>query len=111
MPPARNAPETACGVGTETCVNGKWVGCNAPKPEPEANPPLDEILGTMNAVHEQALREIDQYTDEQLGEELPEPYSVEPTKLGSIYFASSHEMIHAGQIGLLRRLIGKPPVR
>ena len=75
------------------------------------NPPLEEILGTMNAVHEQALREIDQYTDEQLGEELPEPYSVEPTKLGSIYFASSHEMIHAGQIGLLRRLIGKPPVR
>ena len=82
-----------------------------PDPDPEANPPLEEILGTMNAVHEQALLAIDGYSDELLAEELPEPYSAEPTKLGSLLFCSAHEMLHAGQIGLIRRLLGKPAVR
>jgi hypothetical protein len=42
---------------------------------------------------------------------VPEPYVVFPNKLGSLYFCASHEMLHAGQIGLLRRLLGKEPIR
>ncbi|MCA9519618.1 MAG: hypothetical protein KC609_01535 [Myxococcales bacterium] len=33
--------ETACGVGVETCVNGKWEACNAPKPDPEVCDGID----------------------------------------------------------------------
>jgi hypothetical protein len=31
--------------------------------------------------------------------------------MGSVFVCSAHEMLHAGQIGLLRRLLGKPPLR
>jgi hypothetical protein len=34
-----------------------------------------------------------------------------PNKLGALLMASHHEFLHAGQIGLLRRLLGKVPVR
>jgi hypothetical protein len=33
------------------------------------------------------------------------------TKLGAVDYASSHDMVHNGQIGLLRRLMGKPALR
>jgi MYXO-CTERM domain-containing protein len=32
---------TACGVGSETCSNGTWVGCTAPLPQPEVCDGLD----------------------------------------------------------------------
>lgn len=84
---------------------------SVPKPDSADNPPLAEILDVMDAVYQQLLKEIDQYTEEQLGEELPEPFAVESTKLGSLYFTPMHELVHAGQIGLIRRLLGKDPVR
>jgi uncharacterized damage-inducible protein DinB len=31
------------------------------------------------------------------------------TKLEALFWCSQHELIHAGQIALLRRLIGKEP--
>jgi hypothetical protein len=31
--------------------------------------------------------------------------------LDALLFSSKHEMLHAGQIGLLRRLFGKQPLR
>jgi len=39
------------------------------------------------------------------------PYAVHANKLGGLIFCSHHEMLHAGQIGLLRRLLGKQPLR
>jgi hypothetical protein len=39
------------------------------------------------------------------------PFAGFPTKFGSLLFCSHHEMLHAGQIGLLRRLTGKLPIR
>ena len=74
-------------------------------------PPIDEIRGVFDRVHEQALTELADYHDDQLNEELPEPHAVFNTKLGSVFFCSAHEMLHAGQIGLLRRLLGKEPLR
>ena len=75
-------------------------------------PAIEEILAVFHAVHEQALAELSTYTsDDQFAETLPAPYAVYPNKLGSILFCSCHEMLHAGQIGMIRRLLGKPPVR
>ena len=39
------------------------------------------------------------------------PYAVHANKLGCLLFCSHHEMLHAGQLGLLRRLLGKEPIR
>jgi hypothetical protein len=55
--------------------------------------------------------EAPSFTPEQLKEPVDMPYAVEATKLGSLLFCSHHEMLHAGQLGLLRRLLGKQPVR
>jgi len=73
-------------------------------------PPAD-IRATFDRVHAQVLQEAPSFTAEQLKEPVEAPFTVEATKLGSLYFCSHHEMIHAGQIGLLRRLCGKQPVR
>ena len=51
------------------------------------------------------------YQESDLSESLPEPTAVFDTKLGSLLFCSAHEMMHAGQIGLLRRSLGMSPLR
>lgn len=74
-------------------------------------PPIDEIRETLARVHEASLGELQGHTDDSLSESLPAPTAVYDTKLGSIIFCSMHEMLHAGQIGIIRRLLGKEPVR
>jgi hypothetical protein len=82
-----------------------------PSSDPAAYPPPAEILHVFQQVHQRALEELSVYTDEVLDVTLPEPHAVFDTKLGSVFFCASHEMLHAGQIGLIRRLIGKTPLR
>jgi uncharacterized damage-inducible protein DinB len=76
----------------------------------EHNPPLAEIQRVFDAVHRQSLAELAERTDEEL--DVPvDPHPAFKTKLEAVEFASQHELVHAGQIGLLRRLMGKPPLR
>jgi len=82
-----------------------------PGSDPAEYPEPAEIKRVAAAVHERALAELDGYTEEELDVKLPEPHAVFDTKLGSIIFCSAHEMLHAGQIGLIRRLLGKEPLR
>jgi hypothetical protein len=83
--------------------------------QPETDPtrflPPADIRAIFDRVHAQFLKEAPSFTADQLKESVEAPYAVEPTKLGSLYFCSHHEMLHAGQIGLVRRLLGKEPVR
>jgi hypothetical protein len=74
-------------------------------------PSAAEIRGTFDRVHAQVLKEAPAFAAEQLKEPVDMPYAVEATKLGSLLFCSHHEMLHAGQLGLLRRLLGKVPLR
>lgn len=82
-----------------------------PEPDPAKNPSAAEIRRVFDRIHERAMEELSTYDDEQLAETIDEPYAVYNTKLGGILFCASHEMLHAGQIGLLRRLLGLPPIR
>ncbi|MEQ8791636.1 MAG: DinB family protein [Pirellulaceae bacterium] len=84
---------------------------STPDPNPENNTPPDEILATLERVHRQALAEMAEIPDAQLAEPVDMPYAGYPTKLGALLFCSHHEFLHAGQIGLLRRLLGKSPLR
>ena len=74
-------------------------------------PPASEIRDTLGRVHEASMKELAKQTDESLSEKLPEPHAVFDTKLGSVFFCSAHEMLHGGQMGLLRRMLGKDPIR
>jgi hypothetical protein len=74
-------------------------------------PRLAEIRSVFDKVHVESIRLAEGYSDDELAESVPMPYAVYPNKLGSLLFCSAHEMLHAGQIGLLRRLLGKQPLR
>jgi DinB superfamily len=76
----------------------------------ENNPSQDVILRVFEAVYRQSLAELAEKTDEELDAPV-DPHPMFKTKLGAIEFAPQHEMVHAGQIGLLRRLMGRAPLR
>jgi DinB superfamily len=82
-----------------------------PVAEPEKYPPLAEIRRVFDAVHEQAVNELIGRSEAELGEPLAEPHPRFKTKFDAIDFCPQHEMVHAGQIAMLRRLMGKPPLR
>lgn len=89
----------------------KFMRGTTPVETAENNPSPEEIRDVLQRVHERAMRELAVYDDAQLQDPIDEPYAVFNTKLGALLFCSKHEMLHAGQIGLLRRFLGKSPRR
>ena len=84
---------------------------SAPQADAAKYPSVAEIRATFDRVHQQVLAEAPAFTAEQLREPVEMPYAVEATRLGTLLFCSHHEMLHAGQIGLIRRLLGNAPIR
>lgn len=84
---------------------------STPEPDPAKNPTIADIRQTFDAVHQQALTELPTFTAATLDTPCDIPYAGYATNFGSLLLASHHELLHAGQIGMLRRLLGKAPVR
>jgi hypothetical protein len=82
-----------------------------PVAEPKKNLPLDEIRRVFDAVHQHSINELAGRSDTELDEPLADPHPRFKTKLEAVEFSSLHELVHAGQIAMLRRLMGKPPLR
>jgi uncharacterized damage-inducible protein DinB len=74
-------------------------------------PPIAEIQRVFDAVHAQVLKELAALTDEELNVPVEQSHPIFKTKLGAVDYAAGHELVHNGQIGLLRRLMGKPALR
>lgn len=89
----------------------RFVKGSTPAADSTAYPPPAEIRQRFDAVHAQLLSELPGIAPTDLDAPVGEPYVAFPTKLGSLLFCSHHEMLHAGQIGLTRRLMGKPTIR
>jgi uncharacterized damage-inducible protein DinB len=89
----------------------KYFKGTTPDPDPAKNPAVGEIREVFDRVYKKAQAEMEGYLEEELQEPIDEPYVAFNTKLGGLLFCSHHEMMHAGQIGLLRRLLGKAPIR
>ncbi|MCA9267242.1 MAG: DinB family protein [Planctomycetales bacterium] len=82
-----------------------------PSADPHSGPSPVEILDVLSAVHAQLMLEAPQFDEADLEQPLAAPHEMFTTKLGALLFVADHEMLHAGQIGLLRRMLGKPPLR
>lgn len=80
-----------------------------PSGDPEHNHSPEEILATLTGVHEQAVTELADYTDQQLLVPSRPQHPVFDDKMGAVEWCSQHELMHAGQITTLRRLLGKTP--
>lgn len=72
---------------------------------------LAEIKASFEAIYQQTIKEFSSINEDALDDPVDPPHAAFATKYGGLIFCAHHEMLHAGQIGLLRRLMGKEPVR
>jgi hypothetical protein len=84
---------------------------STPKADPSEYPSPEEILQVLDAVHQAAIREVAEFSDEVLAENVDPPHPMFRTKLEAIQWCPQHEMLHVGQIALLRRLFGQSALR
>ena len=82
-----------------------------PDPDPSANAAPEEIRAAYDAVHLAVITEIGAMDDSILDEPSSRDHPVFNTKGGALEWSGRHEMLHAGQIGLLRRLFGEKWLR
>ncbi len=79
-------------------------------PDPAKYPPAEEILAVFDRVHERVLADLPGVPDAELDGPISTPHLFCKTKLDCLQWCSHHEAVHAGQIGLISRLLGYPPV-
>ncbi len=82
-----------------------------PDPDPANNPTPDQLRDVCAAVHAQVLKELAEITEEGLDEPLEPPHPMFKTKLHALQFCPDHELLHTGQIALLRRIVGEQALR
>jgi hypothetical protein len=99
----------------ETLVSSDFLAHFAkgsvPVADPNGQPTPQEIRETMNRVHERAMQELAVLPESVLDEKLESPHPMFDTKGGALMWSAAHEMLHAGEIALLRRLHGQAPLR
>jgi hypothetical protein len=84
---------------------------SVPDSDPSRYPAPGEIRTVFDQVHLRAIEELKGVADAELDQPPLIPHPLCPTKLRVLVWCNQHEMLHAGQIGLLRRLLGYPPYR
>jgi hypothetical protein len=86
-----------------------------PESVPDANPAKYPDQATIRAfldrVHAQVLRELRGLDEGELDRPVLTPHPLARTRLRALLWCAQHEMLHAGQIGLLRRQLGYPPLQ
>jgi hypothetical protein len=83
---------------------------SAPVADSATYPAAAEIRAVLDRVHAEVLRELPLLADAELDQPVPHPHPFAKTKLLALLWCAHHEMLHAGQIGLLRRQLGYPPM-
>jgi hypothetical protein len=70
----------------------------------------EEIFETFDRVHARVMDEVRDYPDADL--DLPPliPHDLFNTRIASLRYCPLHEMIHCGQIALIRRMLGQKPI-
>ena len=84
---------------------------SVPDADPNKYPSQAEIRARFDRVHEQVLGELPGLEEADLDQPVVNPHPLAKTKLQALLWCAHHEMLHAGQIGLLRRQLGHAPLR
>ncbi len=85
---------------------------SSPLADPSAYPGVAEIRAAFDRIQTEAIDLIAAMSESDLNSPAgAEPHPLFSTKQGAIATTALHETFHAGQIALLRRLAGKPPLR
>jgi uncharacterized damage-inducible protein DinB len=83
---------------------------SVPEPDPARYPDPILIRAVLDRVHRQTLQDLQALPEEELDRPPLREHPLFDTKLGALLWCAQHEMLHAGQIGLLRRLLGHSPL-
>ncbi len=84
---------------------------STPSTDQSIHPSIERMVEIYKKVNDQLLTEMQEYTLEQLDEPSLPDHPLFKTKFETLIFLPYHAMMHLGQMGLLRRLSGKPPLR
>jgi DinB superfamily len=89
----------------------RLVGADSvPHSDPAKYPGHAEIRAVFDRVHERVLRELRGLDESEVDQPVEKPHPLAKTKLWALLWCAHHEMLHAGQIGLLRRQLGYAPL-
>lgn len=83
---------------------------SVPVSDPTKYPSQKEIRAVFDVVHQQTMAEFPNLAEDELDQPPLKPHFLAKTKLWSLLWCAQHEMLHAGQIGLLRRQLGHPAI-
>jgi hypothetical protein len=84
---------------------------SVPEAGSASHPLPPEIRRVLDRVHEAALQTLRDTVDDDLETLVPgSPHRFCRTKADCARWVSHHEFLHSGQIGLIRRMLGKGPV-
>jgi uncharacterized damage-inducible protein DinB len=81
-----------------------------PSPDASKYPTPAEIRATLDRVHAQVMLELPATPDSELDSPITPSHDIARTKLRVFQWCAEHELVHAGQIALLRRLCGNKPI-
>jgi len=81
-----------------------------PNSSPEKNLPPAEIKSIVDRLQTALLKEQESWTDEFLSGVVEKPHRLFTQKIDALWWCGRHEMLHAGQIGIIRRMLGHDPI-
>jgi hypothetical protein len=85
-------------------------GGTTPDPDPAKYPSPGELRALLDSVRERMLSEVKALPETEWTRPPLLVHPIATTKLASLFWCAQHEFVHAGQIGLLRRLLGHKPL-
>jgi uncharacterized damage-inducible protein DinB len=75
-----------------------------------AYPPIATIRGVFDRVHARVLAELPLLTEAQLAARPVTEHRIANTGLRCLWWCSQHELLHTGQIALIKRQLGYPAI-
>jgi hypothetical protein len=79
-------------------------------PESVTGYSADEIRAVFDRVHARVMAELASYPDADLDLAPLKPHPLFATRLAGLRYAPLHEMIHCGQLAMIRRMLGYKPI-
>jgi hypothetical protein len=80
------------------------------QPDTIAGYTAEEIRAIFDRVHARVMEEIPSYPDADLDLPPTKPHPLFTTRIAGLRYAALHEMIHCGQIAIIRRMLGQKPI-
>lgn len=100
------------GIDPEIKWNELFAAMNQSEAKDDIDyPEIEEIKAEWNAIHEPIREGLTNLSLEELNSKPPEPFDKLAESTGQLWaFLNHHQAYHIGQIGILRRGFGKPPM-